>query len=59
MKLLFAVCLGDKRNAINRKGNNLLYERIEVNIVMLIYSKLTFECLYISVKKTKLNFAED
>lgn len=51
MKLLFAVCPGDKRNAINRKGNNLLYERIEVNIVMLIYSKLTFERLYVSVKK--------
>lgn len=44
-------CPRDKRNAINRKVNILVYGRSEVNIVMLTYMKLTFECLYISAKK--------
>lgn len=37
--------LRDEHNAINRKMNDLVYERIEVNIT------LTFECSCIPVKK--------
>lgn len=49
----------DKQNAVNRKMNNPVYGRIEINVIMLTLVTLTFQRLCIPVKKTKLNFAAD
>lgn len=48
----------DKHNAINKMMINLVYERIDTNIVTFTNIQLTFECSCIPAKKIKLNFAD-